>query len=128
MVSRAVMKSRVGRFLRGRIKEYLGRIGAERLRLWCIILMAAMLVGDIVLVLRTGERQRAEPHYSAIRLVATPREQPRRASVKAFGPVWDSLMADPVVKNSWDSLLRLRPGLRDTVRELQRMDSAASGR
>jgi hypothetical protein len=128
LISRALINSRLGRTLTAKMKEYLGRSGARRLQWGCIILLVGMLVGDVILLFRAGERPRAAPHYSAIRPAVTAGGQQRRPPVKAFGEVWDSLMADPVRKNSWDSLLRLRPGLRDTVRELERMDSAVSGR
>lgn len=124
-ISRAVADSRLWRSLRAYVKKRLAGMDAGLVRRWCFILIAAMLVWDAVLVMQAGDRSRASPHYEAIQPGVTAGEPPRRPAAKAFGLVWDSLMADPAFKKDWDSLLLVRPGLRDTVRELQRMDSAA---
>ncbi len=42
----------------------------------------------------------------------------------SFRAEWDSLLANPGVREHWDSLLRQRPGLRDTIRQLLQVDSA----
>jgi hypothetical protein len=128
VISRAIADNRLVTTLRTKVKERLAGIDATRVRQWCFILLAAMLVGDIVLLFRAGERSRAAPVYSVIRPVATGGEQPHRPAIKEFGVVWDSLMADSGSKAKWDSLLLVRPGLRDTVRQLQKMDSAVLGR
>jgi hypothetical protein len=128
VVSAALWKSGLARRLKATARARLARIEARLVRRWCFILMAGMLMGDVILLLRAGKGSRAAPHYSVIRTVATVGEQQRHPTVKAFGLVWDSLLADPAVKRGWDSLLRVRPGLDDTVRELQRLDSAVSGK
>jgi hypothetical protein len=69
----------------------------------------------------------AMPAYSGIRPVRTAGASPPRTS-KAFGIVWDKMMADSSIKSCWDSLVRVRPGLKDTVRRLTKMDSAARTR
>jgi hypothetical protein len=68
------------------------------------------------------------PHYSAIKAVRTVGAARSLPPSKAFTVIWDSLMADQPTKRRWDSLIRLRPGLMDTVRRLQRMDSAVWGK
>jgi|SRR5579859_6094454 len=127
-IGRAIMNCRPMKALTAKVKDILAQTDVERLRTLCIVLMASMLIGDVVLLIRTGDRMRAAPHYSVIRPVTTGGAERRQISAKTFGQVWDSLMANPVTKKRWDSLLQLRPGLRDTIRQMKRMDSAVSGR
>jgi len=127
-IARAIINSRPIKVLGCAVRKHLAATEAERLRFICIMLLAGMLVGDVILLFRVGDRARAAPNYSAIRTVTTvgARESPKNA--KAFRQVWDSLMTDPKAKKKWDSLLRIRPGLSDTVQQLEKIDSAASGK
>jgi hypothetical protein len=117
----AVAKSELARKLKAKVKERLARVEPKRLRRWCLGVMAGMLIWDVVLLSDAGARSSAVGHFSAISSVAT--VDGHRPPVKAFGTVWDCLMADPAMKLAWDSLLKVRPGLRDTVARLQRSDS-----
>lgn len=117
----SVAKSELARKLKAKVKERLARIEPKRLRRWCLGVMAAMLVWFVLLFAWTGVRCVTGLHYSAISPILT--VGGRRVPVKAFATVWDSLMADPAMKRAWDSLLKVRPGLRDTVARLQRADS-----
>jgi len=117
----AVAKSELARKLKAKVKERLARVEPKRLRRWCLGVMAAMLVWFVLLFAWTGVRCVTGPHYSAISPILT--VGGRRVPVKAFSTVWDSLMADPAMKRAWDSLMKVRPGLKDTVERLQRIDS-----
>lgn len=121
VIKDAVAKSELARKLKAKVKERLARVEPKRLRRWCLGVMAAMLVWFVLLFAWTGVRCVTGPHYSAISPILT--VGGRRFPVKAFATVWDSLMADPGTKRAWDSLLKVRPGLRDTVARLQRADS-----
>jgi hypothetical protein len=127
-IARAIMNSRPTKALVRRVRKHLAATEAERLRFICIMLMAGMLLGDVVLLFRVGDRARAAPNYSAIRTVTTVGAGQAPKNAKEFRQVWDSLMTDPKTKNRWDSLLRIRPGLSDTVRQLEKMDSAVPGK
>jgi hypothetical protein len=111
--------------LMGKLFDRLGQSEAKRLRVICMLLVVGLLVADVVVIRRLGHAPWSVPHYSAIHPVTTIGVERRPEPGKAFSVVWDSLMADPVTKRRWDSLLQLRPGLRDTIRQLDRMDSAA---
>lgn len=127
-IGRAIGNCQPVRVLTAKVKDYLTQMDTHRLQTICMVFIVGLLIGDVVLLFQAGDRTRAAPHYSAIRPVTTTRADRRPAAVKAFGEVWDSLMAEPATKKRWDSLLRLRPGLRDTIRQLERMDSAVWGR
>ena len=121
VIKDAVAKSELARKLKAKVKERLARVEPKRLRRWCLGVMAAMLVWFVLLFAWTGVRCVTGPHYSAISPILT--VGGRRVPVKAFSTVWDSLMADSAMKRAWDSLLKVRPGLRDTVARLQCTDS-----
>ena len=122
---RAIMECKPVKALKGKLSQCLGRMEVGELRTLCLVLIVSMLLVDVILIVRGGDRSRAAPHYSAIRPAITVSGERRQVSVKAFRVVWDSLMADPATERKWDSLLRLRPGLADTIKELKKMDSAA---
>lgn len=124
MIGRAIMNCQVVRALTAKTRAYLTGVEAGRMRTLCIVLIAGMLLGNIVLLFRAGKPSRASPQCPVIRPVVTAGAERRPTAAKAFGQAWDSLMADPATKKQWDSLLRLRPGLRDTLGQLKRMDSA----
>ena len=124
----AVMNSELAKKLKAKVKERLARIEPRRVRRLCIVVLVTMLAADLVLVWRAGHRLGVLPHNSVIRQVVTVGAGERRPDKKLFGLIWDSMMADPARKGSWDSLLQLRPGLLDTVVKLERMDSVLLGK
>lgn len=105
----------------------IAQMAADRLRMLCIVFMVFLLICDTLLLFWPGDWSRASPHYSVIQPVRTGGAERRAATVRPFGQAWDRLMADSVAKRQWDSLLRLRPGLMDTLRQLKKMDSALGG-
>jgi len=127
-IGRAIMNCRPVRVMNVNLQERLARMEVGRLRTICLVILAGMILWDVVLLFRAGDRTRAAPPITAIRRVTTVGAERRQPRVKAFGEVWDSLMTDTGTKRSWDSLLRMRPGLRDTITLIQRMDSAVWGK
>ena len=128
LIAQAIKNSPPIKALGERIRWYSMRPEVERLRISCKMLMGLLMISTGMMLLQSSQRSLAELRYANIRQVTPAGLARPQPPTKSFGPIWDSLMADPAVKNRWDSLLRLRPGLRDTVRELQKMDSAVSGR
>ncbi|HEY4064120.1 MAG TPA: hypothetical protein VGM30_19575 [Puia sp.] len=128
MIGKALVNSRVGKWMTVKVRMMIEQTEARQLRVLCIVLITAMLTADTIILLRPGSLSRAAPAYSVMRSVRTEGMRSRPPEGKGFGPVWDSLMAEPETKGRWDSLLRVRPGLKDTVRWLERMDSAAGNR
>ena len=126
-IGRAILNSWPVNVVTAKVRDFLEQTEVERLRTLCIVLMVSMFLGDLVLLGQIG-RTRTALHYSAIHVPTAAGAGRRQPAVKAFGLVWDSLMAEPATKERWDSLLQLRPGLRDTIRQLEKMDSAISGR
>ena len=128
VITEAVAKSGLAKKLKAKVKERVARAEPKRLRRWCFVAMAGMLCWDVLLLFHAGGRPLAVAHFSAISSAETVGGRERRRPARAFGPVWDSLMADSAMKRTWDSLLEMRPGLKDTVARLQRDDSAVAGR
>jgi hypothetical protein len=124
----AIVNSRVVRAWKAKVKGRLATIHPARMRRFCLLLMVGLLLSDVIMMIRADHRLWTMLHYSDIRPVTVAGAERRHPTGKAFGEVWDSLMADPASKQRWDSLLRLRPGLRDTLRQLERMDSLTAGR
>jgi hypothetical protein len=127
-IARAIMACRPVKALTAKIRVYLAGIDAGRLRMIVCVLILGMLMGDLVLLLHVGGPSRASPPYTVIRPVVTAGAERRTSKVKPLGQAWDSLIRDASTKKQWDSLLRLRPGLRDTLRRLERMDSVVMER
>lgn len=127
VIGQAILNSRPVRWLTDRGMNSITRMAAERLRMLCIVFMVFLLVCDTLLLFSPGDWPRASPHYSVIQPVLTGGGERRAATVKPFGQAWDRLLADSMAKKQWDSLLRLRPGLMDTLRQLKKMDSALRG-
>lgn len=129
MIGRAMVNSRAGKWVTAKVRKMIEQTEGARLRVLCIVLIAAMLIGDTIILLRPGGGvSGAAPAYSVMRRVRPAGAKMRPPEGKGFGLVWDSLLADPETKSQWDSLLRVRPGLQDTVRWLKRMDSAEEKR
>ena len=124
MIGRVMVNSRAGKWVTEKVRKMIEQTEVDRLRMICIVLMTVLLIGDTVVLLHPGGMSRAAPAYSGMRPVKTAGAKRPPPESKGFGPVWDSLMADAETKRRWDSLLRMRPGLKDTVRWLERMDSA----
>lgn len=108
--------------------EWLGRKTAgmprARLRMWLVLLLIGMAGVNLVWVWRSYE------HHS-VRQVSAPVEiVPSRVVVRAPVPrprvdlkrLLDSLRRDPVGARVFDSLMKARPGLRDTLVMLGDMD------
>lgn len=126
-IGRMILNSVPGRLIAERIRRHYEKSEAEQLRTSCKVLMVCLVISNCMVLVLSSQRSQLSLRYANIRQVTAAAPAGRQPPVKAFGPIWDSVMADPVVKKRWDSLVRLRPGLRDTIRQLQRMDSV-SGR
>jgi hypothetical protein len=124
----AIMNCRMVRVWKAKVKGHLATTHPERMRRLCLLLMVGLLLSDVIMMIRADHRLWTMQHYSEIRPVTAAGAERRHPTGKAFGEIWDSLMADPASKQRWDSLLRLRPGLRDTLRQLERMDSLTARR
>lgn len=121
VIGRSISNCRPVRSMVEKLKHWLAKADISQGQ--AIRLMVG-IGGLIVLLVLIGLGGRRTPHYSAIEAVKTLDAQPKQPRAKAFTVIWDSLMADPGAKRRWDSLIRMRPGLMDTVRQLERMDSA----
>lgn len=128
VITEAVAKSELAKKLKAKVKERLARIEPKRLRRWCIVALTMLLLWDVALLVRVGEHRWAGPGFSAIRTVSTVGDQERRPPARSFLATWDSLMLNRETKRAWDSLLKVRPGLSDTLAELGRKDSVVFGK
>src|SRR6185437_10567945 len=124
----AVAKSELAKKLKAKVKERLARVEPKRLRRWCIVAVTVLLIGDVAMLVRVGEHRWAGPGFSAIRPVSTVGGQVQRPRARAFAAEFDSLLEGSKTRGAWDSLLKVRPGLRDTLALLRRADSSAVGR
>jgi len=92
-----------------------------------MLLWGVILIG-LPLLIWQGERgwkgRYKAPAGTEIRKLMMRYDREERLIHEPFQLTWDSLMANRVIRESWDSLLRLRPGLADTVTQIRRMDSA----
>lgn len=92
-----------------------------------LLLWAVILIG-LPLLIWQGERgwkaRYKVPAGMEMRKLMMRIDREERLIHQPFQLTWDSLMANPVIRENWDSLLRLRPGLADTVAQIRRMDSA----
>ncbi|HEV9038251.1 MAG TPA: hypothetical protein VGQ51_16565 [Puia sp.] len=125
LIGKAIANSRPVRSVVQKLKHWL--VQADISQGQAIRMMMA-IGGLIVILVLIGLGRHMAPHYSAIQPVVTLSRAPQQPRAKAFTVLWDSLMADPATKRRWDSLITLRPGLMDTVRRLERMDSAVRQR
>jgi hypothetical protein len=123
-IARAIANCRPARAVAGRVKRILAQTEVERLTMLCIVLMVSMLIGDAVVLVRAGTRTRTELHYSVIRPVVVQGDRHLTPRAKSFFRRWDSLTNSQMLRDQWDSLLRLRPGLQDTLLRLAKLDSA----
>ena len=102
------------------------RLSRSRLALWCIVFFLVTGLGQtwiLVRGLRGGRPFHAQP--AAEPVLVLQRAGSERPVVR------DSVLSRlRALKGDtrWDSLLKARPGLADTVRMLERMDSAVWGR
>lgn len=64
------------------------------------------------------------PHYESIRAMVTEGGAGGKKRGESFQKVFDSLLAIQENRDHWDSLMRERPGLADTLARLLQLDSA----
>jgi hypothetical protein len=121
-LSRAVRDSSLMTNLALNIREKTARIKPGRLRWYVLAALLALWAGETWFCTSLFGPIGKVPQYESIRSVVTERFQ-RKPSV-SFRAEWDSLLANPGIREHWDSLLRQRPGLRDTIRQLLQVDSA----
>jgi hypothetical protein len=128
VIGRMLTKGRPARWLAAKVRTLIERTRVERLQVVCIILMADLLLGDVSLLLQPRGRWGMEPHYTEIRTMRTGGGGRRELPGQSFAGALDSLLADSATRREWDSLLRIRPGLEDTIKRLKKMDSAVPDR
>jgi hypothetical protein len=121
-LSRAVRDSTMMTNLALNIRERTARIKKGRLRWYVLAALFALWAGETWFCTSLFGPIGRVPRYETIRSVVT--ERLRMKPSVSFRAEWDSLLANPGVREHWDSLLRQRPGLRDTIRQLLQVDSA----
>lgn len=107
------------------LSEWLGRKAAglsqERLRWYCLFFMLLWcLVNTWVLVGALGEPW-PRPDFKSMTLPVRVGKANRRPAEgrSSFGHFMDSMRTDILLKERFDSLLRVRPGFADTIRTLE---------
>jgi hypothetical protein len=121
-LSHAVRDSSMMTNLALNIRERTARIKKGRLRWYVLAALFALWAGETWFCTSLFGPIGRVPRYETIRSVVT--ERLRMKPSVSFRAEWDSLLANPGVREHWDSLLRQRPGLRDTIRQLLQVDSA----
>ena len=117
----AITRCRQAKALETKARRILAMIPLPRLLMGCLILIVGLLVGDFVLVVNAlSGHPFSTPHYSKIRLFTGTGKDRREVPWSVYDAKMDSLRADP----RWKELDQIRPGLEDTLREIERMDSA----
>src|SRR5580692_3511110 len=106
------------------IRKWLVQLGPERARRYLVWLLLIFLAGEVWMALSTNDPRKKMQFYSVIHAASLGQAKDRARPVASFGSVWDRLMADTEIRRKWDSLVKGRPGLLDTVNQLKRMDSA----
>jgi hypothetical protein len=123
-LGRAIRENERVKEVVSRMRKRLVRLGPERVRRYLLWLLLIFLAGEFWLAWSADDSRGRFPHYSVIPAANVGRMRERRGQGSCFGSVWDSLMADTAIKGNWERLVKLRPGLMDTVNQLKRMDSA----
>jgi hypothetical protein len=121
-LSRAVRDSTMMTNLALNIRERTARIKKGRLRWYVLAALFALWAGETWFCTSLFGPIGRVPRYETIRSVVT--ERLRMKPSVSFRAEWDSLLANPGVREHWDSFLSQRPGLRDTIRQLLKVDSA----
>lgn len=103
------------------IRARTARIKKGRLRWYVLVALLMLWAGETWFCTSLFGPIGRVPRYENIRSVVT--ERFRQKHSVGFRAEWDSLLAGPGVRDHWDSLLRQRPGLRDTIRQLLQVDS-----
>ena len=118
-----IKNSRMTDVLTEKLKKWLMRMGPRRIRNGCLLALAMMCIGEVVLINTTDPSLPSVYPLLIIRGEAAVRAK-RQAAASAFSKEWDRLMMDTVMKRSWEALVKMQPGLADTLQQLRGMDSA----
>ena len=114
------------------VQQRVARIKPGTLRKYCIAFLLIGGLGEWWLIHAALEDRVPVVHYTAIRPVVTAgnsrKGDGQREAGDCFRQRWDSLLRNPAARSYWDSLVRARPGLADTLRQLEAMDSALKGK
>ena len=108
------------------IRERTTRIKKGRLRWYVLAALVALWVGETWFCTSLFGPIGRVPQFESIRSVVT--ERFRNKPSASFRAGWDSLLANPGIREHWDSLVRQRPGLRDTIRQLLQVDSGGEAK
>jgi hypothetical protein len=125
-LSRAVRDSTLMTNLALNIREKTAKIKPGRLRWYLLAALLALWAGETWFCTSLFGPIGKVPQYESIRSVVT--ERFRKKPSTSFRAEWDSLLANPGIREHWDSLLRQRPGLRDTIRQLLQVDSGGGAK
>ncbi|HET6256689.1 MAG TPA: hypothetical protein VFE32_21620 [Puia sp.] len=121
LLSRAVRDSTLMTNLALNIRERTAKIKPGRLRWYCLGALLALWAGETWFCTTLFGPIGKIPHYESIRPMVT--EKGGNTPVLSFRE-WDSVLANPGVRKHWDSLLRQRQGLADSIKQLLRLDVA----
>jgi hypothetical protein len=110
------------RVLRRRISAWLAararRLSPVRLRWMCFAFVLLAGLWYTWLLVEGLRGTSASPGVDSIRMVTPLGRAWRLGPRESLRRVLDSVQADPVLSRRWDSLLRVRPGLGDSVRRV----------
>jgi hypothetical protein len=110
------------RVLRWRISAWLAvrarRLSPVGLRWGCFLLVLLAGMWYTWLLVEGLSGRDGVPRVDSIRVVAPAGRGLRMGPRASLRRVLDSVRADPVLSRRWDSLLRVRPGLGDSVRRI----------
>jgi hypothetical protein len=123
LIGETIKNSRMTGMLKEKLKDWLMCMGPRRIRKGCLMVLAMMCIGDVVLICTTEPSLPSDYPLLIIRGEAAVRAK-RQAAASAFSKEWDRLMMDTAMKRSWEALVKIRPGLADTLQHLRGMDSA----
>jgi hypothetical protein len=109
------------------LANFLGRLVAKvplaRLRVQVTLILMTMIGYEFGTVIQSIKEPQIQNQSNVFgrpnRLILPVSRKP--ASGKGFGLYLDSLQHDPMIRKELDSLLKTRPGLADTLRQLERM-------
>jgi hypothetical protein len=125
-LSRAVRDSTLMTNLALNIRGKTAKIKPGRLRWYVLAALLALWAGETWFCTNLFGPIGRVPRYESIRSVVT--ERFRKKPSVSFRAEWDSLLGNPGIREHWDSLLRQRPGLRDTIRQLLQVDSGGGAK